>query len=68
MKITDLLKEKYASISGELNERSRRIWAASEANALGYGGVTIVHKATKIAKSTIHIGIFFIKCVDMIQL
>lgn len=56
MKITDLLKEKYASISGELNERSRRIWAASEANALGYGGVTIVHKATKIAKSTIHIG------------
>jgi len=57
MEIIALIKEKYASISGELNERSRRIWAASEANSLGYGGVTKVHKATNISRSTIHIGI-----------
>ncbi len=50
------VKEKYASISRGLTERSRRIWAAAEANSLGYGGITIVHKATGIAKSTIHIG------------
>ena len=52
-----MIKEKYASISGELNERSRRIWAATEANSLGYGGVTKVSKATNISRSTIHIGI-----------
>lgn len=56
MQTIEIIKEKYASISGELNERSRRIWAATEANAIGYGGVTKVHKATNISKSTIHIG------------
>ena len=56
MEIITLIKEKYESLSGELNERSRRIWAASEANSLGYGGVTKVHKATNISRSTIHIG------------
>ena len=56
MKEIAIIKEKYASISGELNERSKRIWAASEANAIGHGGVTIVHKATNISRSTIHIG------------
>ena len=56
METTLLIREKYASISGELNERSRRIWAASEANSLGYGGITKVHKATNISRSTIHIG------------
>jgi transposase len=51
------IKVKYSSISVGLNERSRRIWAASEANAIGYGGVTLVHKATNISRSTIHLGI-----------
>lgn len=51
-----IIKEKYVAISAELNEWSRRIWAASEANAIGYGGVSIVHKATNISRSTIHIG------------
>lgn len=56
MEIIALIKEKYTSISGELNEHSIRIWAASEAKSLGYGGVTKVHKATGISRSTIHIG------------
>ncbi len=56
MDMIAIIREKYVSISGELNERSRRIWAASEANALGHGGVTKVHKATKISRSTIHLG------------
>jgi transposase len=56
MKEIAIIKEKYVSISGEFNERSKRIWAASEANAIGHGGVTIVHKATNISRSTIHIG------------
>lgn len=56
MDTIESIREKYASISGELNERSRRIWAASEANSLGYGGATKVHQATGISRSTIHIG------------
>lgn len=39
-----------------LNERSRRIWAATEAQALGKGGRAIVHEATGIAYKTIHVG------------
>ncbi|KJU84043.1 hypothetical protein MBAV_003763, partial [Candidatus Magnetobacterium bavaricum] len=35
---------------------SNRVWAAIEANALGYGGVVAVSKATGIAESTIRIG------------
>ena len=50
------IRDKYASISGELNERSRRIWAASEAIAIGHGGIKLVHQATNIAKSTINLG------------
>ena len=50
------IRDKYASISGELNERSRRIWAASEAIAIGHGGIKLVHQATNIAKSTIDLG------------
>ena len=40
-------------LQGSLNERSRRLWAAAEAQALGYGGVSLVAQATGIARSTI---------------
>ncbi len=36
-----------------LNERARRIWAAVEAQALGYGGASLVAEATGISRSTI---------------
>jgi len=36
-----------------LNERARRIWAATEARAVGYGGITWVSRATGISYSTI---------------
>ena len=38
-------------------ERSRRVWAASEAVALGYGGIGLVEAATGISRSTISRGI-----------
>ena len=40
-------------LEGSLNERSRRLWAAAEAQALGYGGVSLVAQATGISRSTI---------------
>jgi len=50
------IKIKFSRIKQELNERSQRIWAATEAISLGHGGIRIVHKATGLAESTIQIG------------
>jgi hypothetical protein len=36
-----------------LNERSRRLWAAAEAKALGHGGASLVARATGVSRSTI---------------
>jgi transposase len=41
----------------ELNERSRRLWAASEVEALGHGGITVVAQATGLGKNTIRRGL-----------
>ncbi|KJU81879.1 hypothetical protein MBAV_005929, partial [Candidatus Magnetobacterium bavaricum] len=35
----DAIRLKYGTFKNELDERSNRVWAAIEANALGYGGV-----------------------------
>jgi transposase len=40
-----------------LNELTRRFWAASEAQALGYGGIAVVAKATGISRRTIERGL-----------
>ena len=47
------IKAKFLTIKEELNERSIRIWAASEAISLGHGGVKKLHEATGLAESTI---------------
>ena len=47
------LGAKYNSLAPELNERARRIWAATEAREIGRGGIALVSRATKIAYSTI---------------
>ena len=51
------VRKKYKLISVHLNERTRRIWAASEARALGHGGISWVSEATGMARITIHAGI-----------
>jgi hypothetical protein len=40
-----------------MDERTRRLWAATEAKALGHGGPTLVARATGIARSTLHLGL-----------
>ena len=39
-----------------MDERVRRHWAGSEAEAIGRGGIAIVANATGIAKRTIGVG------------
>lgn len=48
---------RYAALTSRLNERLRRQWAAAEARALGWGGVSAVCLATGIARNTIARGL-----------
>ena len=41
------------SAQGVLDERTRRLWAAAEARAAGYGGLSAVVRATGISESTV---------------
>ncbi len=54
--VEDSIRKKYAAIRGEFDERSRRMWAAVEAQSLGHGGVVTVSRATGLAESTIRVG------------
>lgn len=50
-------QEKYNAISPHLNERSRRIYAATEAKALGRGGKKIMSQVTGLSYETIQKGV-----------
>jgi transposase len=47
------LRAKYEALASDLDERRRRLWAAAEAKAAGYGGITMVVRATGISESTV---------------
>ena len=49
--------EKYMTLMPLLNERTARIWAATEARALGRGGVTRVMEATGMSRRRIAAGV-----------
>lgn len=51
------VRSKFESLKSILNERARRLWAASEARELGWGGIAVVEAATGISHSTIRKGI-----------
>jgi hypothetical protein len=51
------IRRKYRVVAPELDERRRRQWAAAEAQEVGYGGVSLVARATGLARSTIHAGL-----------
>jgi len=53
----EILREKYKGLSPVLTERSRRLWAATEAKALGHGGIALVERATGVSRSTIQRGL-----------
>ncbi len=50
---TAIIHDKYKKMSLFLNEKSRRVWCATEAEACGRGGIKIVHEATGISRPTI---------------
>jgi len=58
------LAERYERLKAFLNERSRRLFAAAEALAFGYGGIAAVTRATGIVPSTIGIGIKELRALE----
>jgi len=60
----EIISRKYQTLKSEWNERQRRLWAASEAMFVGYGGVSMVSRATGLSRPTIIKGIKEIKNDD----
>ena len=57
MKREEEIKRRYERIASELNERTRRLFAANEAMAIGWGGISVVSRATGLARQVISAGI-----------
>jgi hypothetical protein len=55
--VVQWVRQKFLSLSGVFNERSRRVWAATEARSLGRGGIAAVVAATGMSSATVHKGI-----------
>ena len=51
------ISARFKSLEVVFDEKSRRLWAAAEAESAGKGGVTAVHRATGISRTTIYQGI-----------
>ena len=51
------LRGKYDQLAPHLNEKTRRLWAATEAQAAGYGGVSLAAKAVGMSRTTVHAGL-----------
>jgi len=47
---------KFTTMAPVLDERGRRLWAAAESTAIGYGGDALVSAATGLARETIRKG------------
>src|SRR5881628_2043501 len=54
---SELLKRKFRTAWPHLDERTRRIMAATEAVSLGFGGVSLVSRACGLSRKSIHKGI-----------
>lgn len=53
----DSIRRKYEALRDTLGERGRRLWAAVEAREIGWGGQTLVSKATGMTRRAIRMGL-----------
>ncbi len=58
------VRRRSADVETMLNERQRRLWAAAEAKTAGYGGVSLVARATGISRRAIHVGLCELEAAD----
>jgi len=57
MDTDQVLADKFATFLPHLDEKQRRLYAAAEARALGYGGITRVARASGLSRPTIYQGL-----------
>ena len=50
------IQQRWDDLRDTLDERGRRLFAAAEVRAAGYGGLTVVAEVTGLARSTINRG------------
>jgi DDE family transposase len=55
--LVNAIREKYAALEPFLNERTKCLWAAVEAKALGQGGKAWVAAATHLSRITLYRGL-----------
>ncbi|MGH7271425.1 MAG: ISAzo13 family transposase, partial [Polyangiaceae bacterium] len=53
----DAVRSKYQRLRDVMDERVTRLWAAAEAEAIGYGGIAAVVEATGISTSRVRAGL-----------
>ncbi|PSB14068.1 ISAzo13 family transposase [Phormidesmis priestleyi ULC007] len=56
-KTVEMLRVKYLSLVNNLDERGRRRWGATEAMAIGHGGIVAVAAATRLSDRMVRNGI-----------
>src|SRR6266849_6060932 len=61
------LRQKFAAVWPMLDERTRRLMAASEALVLAYGGVSLVHRACGLSRKAIAKGIREIRSGTLLE-
>lgn len=61
------VRERFTTLSRHLSGRERRLFAAREARAAGYGGIAAVSAATGIAASTIGRGLRALAAEDQLE-
>ncbi len=61
------IRAKYEALSSALTERSRRLWCATEAMDIGWGGIALVSRATGVSQITIWRGTKELKSGGMVE-
>src|SRR5271166_2633895 len=56
-KVEARIRREFRLVAVELDERRRRQWAAAEARDAGYGGISLVARATGLSRPTITAGL-----------
>lgn len=52
----DMIQKRFEAVKPFLDERTRRLMTAAEACAIGYGGISVVSRATGVSRQAIALG------------
>src|SRR5262245_25407118 len=65
--VLPMIRGKFDALASGMDERLRRRWAATEALALGWGGISAVSRATGLDRGTIAAGVADVKATPVLD-